>query len=159
RRATARVPWQSRMGGWLHEKGVGVLGPVSVYMQQLTWMRHLPSLPHRPAPPWADLQRETPEALKTVRGIWRDEKAADEAFEEAPFYNFFVLPPETRTWLSRSGWSWQIPTTPMRVRFRVEAAEVSAPDRQPPAPPPALDPAALTEEIRAEAKRLGLSRV
>ena len=145
----------------LHELGAATLGRVTPTVHRWTWLRHVPPWPFRARPPapWPDYPVDTPPALRTVPGVWRDEEAAKRAFAERPLYYFFTLHPEVARLLPRYGWAWQLPSVPRRLRTRLRVAEVSAAAKQPSGSPPKVEPVVLTEDLRAEAKRLGLSKV
>lgn len=150
---------RASLRGWLQEIGRQVFGSLDAHALRLLWLRHLPQLPFRSPPAWPEERHKTPRTLRTVPGIWTDEEAALKAFDERPLYEFFKLHPEGATRLARYGWAWRLPTVPMRQRMLLRPQEVSAPERQPHEAPPTVDPQALTDLIRAEARRLGISKV
>jgi ferredoxin len=142
--------------------GRAVLGRATAMGLGWTWLRHLPRLPiaRTPPAPWPrDPPWQTPADLRTVPGVWRDEQAADAAYAERPVYSFFRLYPEGFSLVPRYGWAWQLLSLPRMMRMSRKAAEVTAAARRLPEPPPDPDPEELTEALRAEAARLGLSEV
>lgn len=150
----ARLHWE------LHELGCRVFGGIAPKLYRWEWLRYLPQWPFKPPPPptWPDYVRTTPKQLKTTP-IWRDEDLADRAAKENPLYGFFVLHPEGARLNPRFGWAWQIPSVPSRLRTRFLQQRVSAPEAQPTVAPPDTAAEMLSEEIRREGKRLGLSAI
>jgi epoxyqueuosine reductase len=143
----------------LHEAGCKAFGGVAPVLYHWTLLRYMPRVRRRlpVGQPWAAYSRETPPELRTVP-VWRDEEEAERAHERAPLHGFFVLHPQAARLNPYYGWAWQITSVPSRLRTRVLQEEMSAPERQP-AEPARHDPHGLSEAIRAEGERLGLSAV
>ena len=157
----SRIPTPVRT--FMHGAGLRIFGPLAeeAVTFKHPWLRHLPTIMpwRRPPKPWPQVAREAPAELRTVPGTWRDDDAADEAYAKSPLYEFFAIHAESRVTLGRYGWSWVLPTISRRIRTLRRLADVAAPDRQPVAAQPAVDPATLTEDVHAEAQRLGLSKI
>ncbi len=113
---------------------------------------------HGPHPgPWSEPDRDTPAELRTVPGVWRDAAAAERAYEEEPLHHPGALWPEAMTWAVRQNWEVMVPCATKLVHAIARAKEVWA--QAPAVAAPPIDAQTLTEEIRAEAARLGLSAV
>jgi ferredoxin len=92
--------------------------------------------------------------------VWRNAAAAEHAYQVEPLHHYGALWPEAVTWALRNLWESLVPCAPKMVRSIVRTREVWArSERLPSAPPQAADPQKLTDEIRAEAARVGLSAV
>jgi epoxyqueuosine reductase len=152
----------------LHERrrrlGIAVFSPLVPIIYRQQWLSRIPALPWRagtPAP-WPEWSAVTPENLKTLPGIQRDQQEMQSSFDEHPLYSFHALHPEARKVQAAANgvqWAYQLPTASRVLRAKQKEKEVSAPERQPAGPPPDLDPQALTDELSAEARRLGISQV
>jgi len=132
---------------------------VTLSLRRMPWLRHLPNTKRGRGfgAPWRAPSLDTPESLRTVPGIWRDEEAAERAHLEAPLYSFNAIHLKEVYRANRFLWPMILGEVP---RFlRIDAALNEVIDEQPSTPPPAADPQALTEELRAEARRIGLSAI
>jgi epoxyqueuosine reductase len=123
------------------------------------WLARLPDPARRRSFPesWPAPNTDTPSQLRTVPGIWRDTAAEERAFAEGPQYGFFALYTAEMISTNRYMWSAMLPSIPRRQRMGKRMDDVLA--AQPPSAPPSVDPHALTDELRAEARRIGLSAV
>lgn len=124
------------------------------------WLRRVPIIPRDELPPapWPAYTRETPAALRTVPGIWREPAAEEAAFAEEPLHGISMIYPKAIDFLLRTGWSFLLPSAPRLLRSISGTSGVAA--RQPVMPPPpSADTMALTEEVREEAARLGIHAV
>jgi ferredoxin len=93
-----------------------------------------------------------------VPGIWRDAEAERRAYEEGPQFGFLRLyAADTSNLVGRYSWSFLLPSLPRLHRMGATMRRVVT--GQPSDAPPQADPRALTEELRREAERLGLSQV
>jgi ferredoxin len=97
--------------------------------------------------------------LRTVPGAQRDDRAADAAYAERPVYAFGRLHPEGFQVMMRHGWNWLLPCTPWIVRMFRQVAEARESSARVAPRSTEPDPEALTQSIRQEAERLGLSQV
>jgi ferredoxin len=124
-----------------------------------TRLRFLPdrSNPPEPPEPWPPFTAAVPDELRDVPGERRDAEAEQRAAQDAPLHEFFTLHHEAAEFMVEHGTHYVRPIVPRLAgaihHLRKVAAEAVAP-----APPPA-DPAQLTAELRAEAERLGMSRI
>lgn len=138
--------------------GDRLLGPISEHNGRFPWARHLPQRKPRFPEPWtAPAPESTPESLRRFPGVRRDAALERQSFERGPLYYFFSLHPENLPLYYRRAWPWVIPTMPGRARMTKRLTDARA--EQPTAPGARLDPAVLTKEIEAEARRLGISAV
>jgi len=147
----------------LHTFGTTVIGPVAVaaFGPRGRWLRHVPTLPRNDVPTgwWPDPSPDTPEALRTVPGIWRDPEAEQEAYEAQRVVNPIHVHPRATEFVLRNGWKFVIPSAPRTHRAFARIAQARAVQPSAHVAPPATDPARLTDAVREEAKRLGLSRI
>ena len=141
--------------------GVGneMLGRLVVRGLRWTWLARLPNTKSRRgfAPPWPAPNLDTPESLRTVPGISRDEAAAKRAHADAPLYSFNALYSKEIFRLNRFLWRMALPELPRFHRIDRALNEIIA--QQPPAPPPKVAAQALTDDLRTEARRFGLSAI
>ncbi len=130
-------------------------------MSRLEWLRFVPPLPRglrrvAAAPVWGQRAPEAPEGLKSTPGNPRDPDLEDAAYFDRPLHVFVRLHPDAFAWNLAHMWHILIPTWPRLARAQRRAAAVSereiADRRRPQA-------AELTERVRREAARLGLSTV
>lgn len=144
------------------------------FMEQLVahrWLQVaiacLPRLPKWLAPgqpshrgAWPAYQREVPERLRTVPGIWRDHEAAQEAYEKDPLRSLFSRFPQAGVFIFRKFWHSFLPTAPrlMRASRGRLALNEQAKSLQEPASA-VEDPVALTEMVRRRAAELGMSAI
>ena len=124
-----------------------------------TRLRFLPDRSGAPAPPapWPDVERTVPQELLDVPGERRDAEEERRAAAEAPLHEFFTLHHEAAEFMVRHGTHYVRPIIPRLAgaihRLRRAAAAPVAPART------ETDSAALTAALRAEAERLGMSRI
>ena len=132
---------------------------VTVALKRLPWLRHLPNTKRNWGfgAPWQAPNRETPERLRTVPGIWRDEQAAERAHAESPLYSFNAI--HTKEVYRANRFLWPMILGEIPRFLRIDAALNKVIDEQPAGPPPAVHPQTLTDELRAEARRVGLSAI
>jgi epoxyqueuosine reductase len=128
----------------------------------LDWMRFVPTLPLmlrsvKRAPVWPEPRRETPTALQTVPGAWRNAEAEDRAYAERPLHDYIKVHSEAVELGLTHAWYFILPVWPRMLRAlrRCVRATAAQPDRA----LAAVTVEDLTEGIRAEAARLGLSAV
>lgn len=111
-----------------------------------------------PARPWAYPAARTPSELTTEPGIRRNLAAENDAYARHPLHFFFVLHSEVRPVLFE-----HLAMTFLTVAPRLFSATRrlrAAQDLQPVTRPrEGIDPHALTAELKAEARRLGISAV
>jgi epoxyqueuosine reductase len=125
-----------------------------------TRLRFLPDRSGAPQPPepWPPFRAEVPEDLRDVPGERRDAEEERRAAAEAPLHEFFTLHHEAAEFMIEHGTHYVRPIIPRLAgaihRLRKAAAlREAAPPREP------EDPAELTAALRAEAQRLGMSRI
>jgi len=125
----------------------------------LVAMRFLPDRSNAPAPaaPWTPFTAEIPDELRTTPGEVRDEEEERRAASDEPLAEFFSVNPDASELFVRRGLGYLIPTAPRlgKAIHRLRRAT----RRKPSAATVAADPVKLTEDLRAEAERLGLSRI
>lgn len=109
-----------------------------------------------PARPWSQLTRPIPDALKRNVGIQKDPVRQAEVAQDAPLHDFFRLNPEI--WVAMSHMWAAILTCAPRVQAAYRRRAVSN-DRPPAAATATPAASELTQALRAEAGRLGLSAV
>jgi epoxyqueuosine reductase len=125
-----------------------------------TRLRFLPDRSGAPAPPepWPEFSAVVPDELRDVPGERCDAEEQQRAAAETPLHEFFTLHHEAAEFMVEHGTHYVRPIIPRLAgaihHLRQVASEPSAPE--PPAP---ADPAQLTAELRAEAERLGMSRI
>ncbi len=149
----------------LEALGTVVLGPISeMTLRHPAWFRsYWPAFPQRrrpPLEPWPPRPSsgETPAALRTVPGIWRDPDEQNRVHAELPLYEFWALYPHAQSIIFRFGWSWVLPTARRRLRALAHLARVAA-NQSNIRPASTDDPQVLADDIRREASRIGLSQV
>jgi epoxyqueuosine reductase len=98
-----------------------------------------------------------PRALRSYPGTIIDEQAANRAFADQPLRDFWVVYRDWDLWINTEWWRFIWRVLPHYVRAEKEVFATRA--AQPQSAAPAHDPAVLTERMRAEAARLGLSAV
>src|SRR5579871_3931312 len=133
--------------------------PLIPYALKWKWLRHVPPIRGMGAvPPWPAPSADIPERLRTVAGIWRDPEAEERSYAEGTPYSFLSLYGK-QMWqiISQHGWAFLLPSAPRIHRQYWLMQQVLA--AQPAGPPPDADPQELTDEIRGEAERVGLSAV
>jgi len=118
------------------------------------------SNPPAPASPWKPFTAEIPDDLKTYPGEIRDIEEEDRLAEEQPLHEFFSLNPDASELFVKKGLGFWIPTA-NRLGAAIHRLR-KATRLKPRVTPSALadaDPVELTGTLRAEAERLGLSRI
>jgi epoxyqueuosine reductase len=138
----------------------------------MSWaLRRIPSLPRRvrrvhPSPPWPSPNVETPAELRTVAGIWRDRAAEGKAFEERPLHQYFFVHPENLPRAMKHGWHFVLPAAPAMARALARVPRLAGARRAKGAAGTAaattttpVESRQRTADIRAEARRLGISAV
>jgi epoxyqueuosine reductase len=151
--------WFVSLSGRFHSIGAETLGKLVVPSFRARWLRRLPDPWRRrryPAP-WPRSAAETPEQLKTVPGIWRDPAAEQKAYSEGPQYSFNALHAPELLPMVKYMWRSLLPSMPGMHRISAVIRDLAA--EQPSGEAPALDPQSLTDELRREAERIGLSEV
>lgn len=125
-----------------------------------TALRFLPDrsgAPEAPAP-WPPFTAKVPDDLRDVPGERRHSEDEQRAAQEKPLHEFFTLHHEAAEFMIEHGTHYVRPIIPRLAgaihHLRKVAAEPAAP-----APPEPTDPQKLTDELRAEAERLGMSRI
>jgi epoxyqueuosine reductase len=160
-RRNAIQRWQLRL---IHEAEHRLVPAMRKFMtpQRLRWIRDLPG-PVRTATldhgePWAEPAVPPPSELMTVAGIRRDDAQEDAAFAERPLHDWFRTHAEAVRWMAPHYWRSFLPVSRRLLRARQAVRHTS---RSAPAPGLATGtgPATLTAELKAEARRLGLSAV
>jgi len=124
-----------------------------------THLRHLPDRSRAPkAPdPWPDFTATPPEDLLDVPGERSDPAEVERISEETPLHEFFTLHHEAAQFMIDHGTSYVRPIIP-RLAGAIHNLRRSAAKKE--APVKAItDPQELTDALRAEAKRLGMSRI
>jgi ferredoxin len=155
-------PARVRITHWLDERGGHLLGPV-LRFDRLKWLRFMPTVPRLrsrgAATVWPDTRAwRTPEALRTVAGIWRDARAEEEAFRTAPLHDFTIAHMEPSSYAMAYGWRFLLPSTgPRLVRALRHLTTVVG--REPAAALVAADPAETAHRIKDEAAQLGFSAI
>jgi epoxyqueuosine reductase len=137
-------------------------------LERLAWVARLPVLPawarrHHAERVWRAGDREIPEGLKTVAGIWRDPEREEAAYRKAPLHAFFQVHAEGARDMLAHGWAYLLPTSPRYMRAIDALRRARRANRGLAADTQALfaelTPAERSRRIRAEAERLGLSAV
>jgi len=109
--------------------------------------------------PWARVQARPPGDLATVAGIRRDDAAEDAAFARQPLHDWFRTHHEAVRWMAPHYWRSFLPVSRRLLRAR---RAIHYTGRQNPplgSGPAAVEPVRLTELLREEARRLGISAV
>ncbi len=128
------------------------------------WLGGIPPVPkaidrfrYAPLPVWRKHARSTPIAWRRQAGIGRNAAAADKAWREEPLHDFLVLHPEGIRYLVQFTWNYISPSLPRMLRgYRRLIAARTTPIA---ARRGVEDPARMTEMIRTEAQRIGLSEI
>lgn len=109
-----------------------------------------------PSRPWSASRTDVPDELTTVPGIGRDQAAEEAAFLEHPLHEFFALHAEAFPVVLRRIAPTIVTAGPwlFSATRRLKMAQNRPPKVSPGAD---VDPAALTAELKAEARRLGIS--
>lgn len=125
----------------------------------LTGIRFLPTRTRAPEvpPPWAPLRNEIPDDLKTYPGEIRDLDEERRSSEEEPLNEFFTLHPEASEFIVSHGRGF-LASTVTFLASGIHQIRRATKKRSAAAPRP-TDPARLTASLRAEADRIGLSRI
>jgi ferredoxin len=110
-----------------------------------------------PRPPRQHVTTTAPPALRTSAGAIRDDKAAWEAYRQAPLRNFFLMYWDQEMWLFKKWTSWLAPVLPRYLRGIDRLLEVAKAEPVP--DPEPHTPEELSRLIRAEAARIGLTAV
>jgi ferredoxin len=108
-------------------------------------------------PAWPDSGREVPEELLTYPGEIRNRAEEERSAIEQPLSDFFSVHPEASEFIVGHGRGFLLPTFP-RVARAVQRIR-QATRLKPSAPGRTHDPVELTAMLRAEARRIGLSRI
>lgn len=116
--------------------------------QQLSWTRS-------PATAWIREALLVPVELRTAPGIARDAGGEEESHRRNPLHSFFALHADSLAALAPHLLVTLLSAAPnlMRSTQRLRARR----DDPPTTPPAALDPAELTENLKAQAANLGIS--
>lgn len=133
--------------------------------RRLKWTAKLPPIPDRwlgsvlPArQPWDQLEPPVvPEQLRRYPGVVRNEEAAKRAFDQGPVQHFTSLHSKAIDFVFSHLWMSILPTAPQLMRANRRAQLLT--EVRPGAPDDHVDPATLTNQLRAEAARLGLSAI
>jgi ferredoxin len=121
--------------------------------------RFLPERTAAPAvpAPWPDDDREIPADLLTCPGEQRDGEEEDRCSATDPLSDFFSVHPEASEFIVSHGRGFLLPTFPRVARAVQRVRQAS---RRAPAPRTGnIHPDELTGMVRAEARRIGLSRI
>lgn len=154
-----------RLGHQLGHHAGRRLGRIVSSASTLTLLSRVPVVPTRfiarlrsPARPWERPTTAPPAELTTEPGIRRNVAAENDAHTRHPLHFFFVLHSEVRPVLLE-----HLAVTFLTVAPRLFSATRrlrAVQDRQPTTPPQrGIDPQALTAQLKAEARRLGISAV
>src|SRR3954449_5501446 len=129
-------------------------------LRLFTGLRFLPDRSGAPAAPepWPEFTASVPDDLRDVPGERRDPEAERRAAAEAPLYEFFTLHHEAAEFMVEHGTHYVRPIIP-RLAGAIHRLRRSAAAPVAPAPAEPEDPAELTAALRAEAQRLGMSRI
>jgi ferredoxin len=130
-------------------------------MSKLQWLRWLPPLPRglrrvTRTPVWDAPVAPTPEQLLTTPGNGRDPELEDAAFAEGPLHVFVRVHSEAFAWTVAHMWHILIPTWSRVERAQRRAAAVRGAAVQQVRRPACEE---LTERVRGEARRLGISAI
>jgi epoxyqueuosine reductase len=109
-----------------------------------------------PATAWDTPTAPLPPELRTVAGIRRNPAAEDAAFTQHPLHDFFTLHAEAFPTVYQHMSPTLVSVGPRLLSATRRLRQFQ--NRQPHVPPdPRADPVALTRELKAEARRLGIS--
>lgn len=126
---------------------------------KLRWLRLVPPLPRvrrrEPVRAWPEPNKTVPTKLRGSVGIQRNPVEEQRAFKAAPLPDFTQLNAPAIRWAIARGWGFLIPTAPRTMRAMTRALRVGR--REPAQADPS--PEDVTERIRREAVRLGLSAI
>lgn len=125
-----------------------------------TGLRFLPDRSRAPAPPepWPPFEATVPDELRDVPGERRNAEEERRAAAEKPLHEFFTLHHEAAEFMVEHGTDYVRPIIP-RLAGAIHRLRKAAAAPVVDAPPAPEDPAALTAALRAEAERLGMSRI
>jgi ferredoxin len=161
-----RMSGHGRVGRLGHRVGDRTLGPLMAFLgtrMHKRWVQRAariwPVLPRRyaPAPTWPEPSRDTPPALRTVPGVWRDPDEEERCAAREPLHTLFAGRPGMPQFIMRRIWPELLPTFPRLVRSFARARALCA--VEPVASPTRASREELTELVRAEGLRLGLSAI
>jgi epoxyqueuosine reductase len=128
--------------------------------KRIAWLAYLRlpwNLRFEPTPPWPEPPVEAPEELRTS-AVTRNPEAEERFFATSPvMMSISAAPPETLAWVGRKTWNSIGPNAPNTIRNHRRMAAIV--EKQPEGDPPVHDPEAITAEVRAEARRLGINAV
>lgn len=127
-------------------------------------LRELPSLPaafrwmyNAPKGAWTPFDVSTvPPEVQTVAGIRRDPEEEDAAYAREPLRSFFHTYADTMAWVAPRLWRSWLPVAPRLLRAR-RALRLAR--KAQPSPPVSQTSEQLTQRLKMEAQRLGLSAV
>ncbi len=146
-----------------------VIGPLSERSLDPTavrWMKHVPRLPAplrrvRPAPIWPrSVPFSTPASLRTVPGIWRDRQVEEEAFAARPLHDFMLVHSENLPLALRHSWHFLLPAAPEMAKALARKPRLAGiRGARPACPRSDVSARELTDRIRVQARRLGISAV
>jgi ferredoxin len=124
-----------------------------------TGLRFLPDRSRAPQAPaaWSPFTATVPDELRDVPGERRDAEGEQRAAQDAPLHEFFTLHHEAAEFMVEHGTEYIRPIIP-RLAGAIHRLRKAAAAPVAPAPAPA-EPAELTAALRAEAERLGMSRI
>lgn len=161
---------RGRMRRRLHQVGshlVGLAGPplkpILESPRFAELLSRIPVVPSRyvarlrsPAQPWLAPARPVPAELLTTAGIKRDLEAEEAAYRKAPLHSFFILHHEMKPVLMNH-WAFTFASVGPRL-FGATRRLKSRQDMKPePKSAEPIDTAELTEGLKREAARLGIS--
>lgn len=148
-----------RLGVWIDHAFLPVFGRLTE-PEVLRRIRKLPALPVKRREiggPWRPFDRRIPEELKTQPGILRLPEREQEAYEELPLQDFFMLHHETVEWMAPRYWRSYLPVSRRLLRARLGV--LKSPRSNPATPPPPADGAELNRLLKEKAAEAGLSAV
>lgn len=128
-------------------------------MRVLTLLRFTPDRSGAPEvpPPWKPFSREVPEELLTCPGEPRDREEEERVAREEPLHEFFSVHPEASEFIVEHGRGFLKPTF---SKLAGAIHQIRQATRSRPRPGRATySPEELTELLRKEAVRIGLSRI
>lgn len=129
-------------------------------------IRRLPEIP-RPlltwvAPqigPWPTWTRETPEALRTIAGIRRDEAAEEASFANRKLDNFNIVHRPAMEYILKNGWMSFLPVAPPILRVGRAMLKSRGTGAAPEGGLAEMSPAELTAAVKDLSVEVGLSAV
>jgi epoxyqueuosine reductase len=107
--------------------------------------------------PWDAPAVAPPAELRTVAGIERNDAHEDAAFAERPLHDWFQTHSEAVRWMAPHYWRSFLPVSRRLLRARQAVRQASR--SRLPVEATAVSPATLTAELKAEARRLGISAI